>query len=202
MKLEPRHLYYLIAAVALISFGRSVAANSRREKEQDRQREQAVLKERVERGKYLVAFGGCADCHSPKIMTERGPVPDPARHLAGHPQDAKLPTPPKLADTPWNAATAGLTAWSGPWGVTYAANLTPDANTGMGIWTEEMFTKAMRTGKHMGSGRPILPPMPWSVVGSLTDEDLKAVFAYLKSIPAVSNRVPDPTGPDGKPAFE
>jgi cytochrome c553 len=202
MKLEPRHLYYLIAVVGLVSFGRSVAAGNRREKEQDRQREQAAHKERVERGKYLVTYGGCADCHTPKIMSERGPVDDPARHLAGHPQNANLPTPPKLGDSPWNAATAGLTAWSGPWGVTYAANLTPDVNTGMGIWTEEMFIKSLRTGKHMGSGRPILPPMPWPTIGTLKDDDMKAVFAYLKSIPAVSNRVPEPLGPDGKPAFE
>jgi hypothetical protein len=95
-----------------------------------------------------------------------------------------------------------LTAWSGPWGASYAANLTPDQNTGLAIWTEDMFLAALKTGKHMGKGRQILPPMPWNWYGQLPDEDLKAMFAYLKSIPAISNRVPVPLGPDGKPIEE
>jgi hypothetical protein len=85
-----------------------------------------------------------------------------------------------------------LTASSGPWGNTYAANLTPDENTGLGIWTEEMFIGALRTGRHMGVSRPIQPPMPWQVYGRLPDEDLKAIYAYLRSIPPVHNRVPQP----------
>lgn len=117
--------------------------------------------------------------------------------LSGHPQDAKLPPPPKLENSPWFAATAGMTAWAGPWGVSYVANITPDENTGIGIWTENMFLKAMRTGKHMGYGRDLLPPMPWQAYGQLTDDDLKAIFAYLRSVPAISNRVPQPLGPDG-----
>lgn len=91
-----------------------------------------------------------------------------------------------------------MTAWAGPWGVSYAANLTPDQNTGMGIWTEDMFIKAMRAGKHMGYGREILPPMPWQASSNLTDEDLKAIFAYLRSVPPISNRVPGPLGAEGK----
>jgi len=64
-------------------------------------------------------------------------------------------------------------------------------NTGMGIWTEEMFMKALRTGKHFGQSRPIMPPMPASAYGQMNDEDLKAVYAYLRSIPPVKNLVPD-----------
>lgn len=155
----------------------------------------------VKRGEYLVRYGGCNDCHTPLKFGPNGPEPDMSRQLSGHPEDTKLP-PPDLKPGPWFAATAGMTAWTGPWGISYAANLTPDINTGMGIWTEDMFLKAMRTGKHMGAGREILPPMPWQSLGSLTDDDLKAVFAYLKSIPAIKNRVPDPLPPAGKPAFE
>lgn len=155
----------------------------------------------VKRGEYLVRYGGCNDCHTPLKFGPNGPEPDMSRQLSGHPEDTKLP-PPDLKPGPWFAATAGMTAWTGPWGISYAANLTPDSNTGMGIWTEDMFLKAMRTGKHMGAGREILPPMPWQSLGSLTDDDLKAVFAYLKSIPAIKNRVPDPLPPAGKPAFE
>ena len=83
--------------------------------------------------------------------------------------------------------------------MSFAANLTPDKNTGLGIWTEDMFVKALKLGKHMGTSRPILPPMPWNWYGQLPEEDLKAMFAYLKSIPAIRNKVPMPLGPDGKP---
>lgn len=158
--------------------------------------------DRVERGRYLVTFGGCADCHTPMKMGAGGPEPDLSRQLSGHPESANLPPPPKLPEGPWFAVTAGLTAWSGPWGVSYAANLTPDDNTGLGIWTEEMFVKAMRTGKHMGASRDILPPMPWQNLSRLGDEDLKSVFAYLRSIPPVKNRVPEPLGPDGRALSE
>ena len=83
--------------------------------------------------------------------------------------------------------------------MSFAANLTPDQNTGIGIWTEDMFLEAIKGGKHMGKGRQILPPMPWMYYGQLKEDDLKAMFAYLKSLPPVSNRVPVPLGPDGKP---
>lgn len=152
----------------------------------------------VARGEYLVSYGDCNACHTPLKMGPKGPEPDFSRRLSGHPQDAKLPPPPKLEDSPWFAATAGMTAWAGPWGVSYAANITPDKNTGIGIWSEDMFVKAMRTGKHMGHGRDILPPMPWQASSNLTDDDLKAIFAYLRSVPAVANQVPLPLGPDGE----
>jgi mono/diheme cytochrome c family protein len=154
----------------------------------------------VQRGEYLVKFGDCSACHTPLKFGPNGPEPDLTRFLSGHPADTKLP-PPELKPGPWFAATAGMTAWTGPWGISYAANLTPDANTGLGIWTEDMFIRTMRTGKHMGAGRAILPPMPWQASATLSDEDLKAVFAYLRSLPAIQNRVPDPLGPDGQPIF-
>lgn len=149
----------------------------------------------IQRGEYLVKFGDCSACHTPLKFGPNGPEPDMTKFLSGHPEDTKLP-PPDLKPGPWFAATAGMTAWTGPWGISYAANITPDTNTGIGIWTEEMFIATMRTGKHMGAGRPILPPMPWQASSNLTDEDLKAVFAYLKNIPAIKNRVPEPTLPN------
>ncbi len=90
-----------------------------------------------------------------------------------------------------------LTAWAGPWGVSFAVNLTPDRETGIGEWNEEMFIKAMRTGKHQGqpNGRDILPPMPWPDLKDLTDGDLKAIWAYLRSVPPVKNQVPFPLPP-------
>ena len=146
----------------------------------------------VERGKYIVNTSGCHDCHTPVKMGPNGPEPDMARALSGHPAEVKVDKPAKLPEGWMAAANPTFTAWTGPWGVSFTANLTPDQNTGLGIWTEDMFMKAIRDGKHMGTSRPILPPMPWPVYRNLTDDDLKAVFAYLKSIPPISNRVPDP----------
>lgn len=150
--------------------------------------------DRVKRGRYLVAFGGCSDCHTPKIFTLQGPQPDTSRFLAGYPSGGRIPAVPfgVLGPDKWGALTTNdLTAWLGPWGVSFAANLTPDPS-GLAAWTEDLFIKTMRTGKHMGVGRAILPPMPWLALATLTDEDLKAVFAYLRSLKPVHNEVPTP----------
>lgn len=145
----------------------------------------------IERGRYLVTVAGCNDCHTPLKMGERGPEPDTARMLSGHPQDLRMPPAP-AASGPWTwSGAATNTAFAGPWGVTYATNLTPDENTGIGIWTEEIFVKTLRTGRHWGVARPILPPMPWQNYSRMSDEDLKAIYAYLRSVPAVKNRVPE-----------
>jgi mono/diheme cytochrome c family protein len=153
-----------------------------------------------DRGEYLVNYGGCNDCHSPKVMTPNGPEPDKQRLLSGHPASAQLPPVPAgvIGANPdqWGAlANNDLTAWAGPWGISFAANLTPDAATGLGAWTPELFIKTMRTGKHFGVGQPILPPMPWFALAELTDQDLKAVFVYLKSIKPIKNQVPRPVPP-------
>jgi hypothetical protein len=162
----------------------------------------AVAAKRVGRGKYLVAVMICNDCHTPFKMGPKGPEPDMSRMLSGHPEQMKMPPPPKPVG-PWTASIAATnTAFAGPWGISYTSNLTPDKNTGLGIWTEDMFVKAMRTGKHMATSREIQPPMPWHFIGQATDEDLKAIFAYLKSIPPITNHVPDyePPAPAPPPA--
>lgn len=159
----------------------------------------------VQRGQYLVALGGCNDCHTPLKMGPNGPEPDMSKMLSGHPEGMKMPPAPKLGNGPWMwAGAATNTAFSGPWGVSYAPNLTPDKDTGIGKWPAEYFVNAMRSGRHAGVGRPILPPMPWQGIGKLTDEDLQAMVAYLKSIPPIKNHVPDaevaPPPPAPKPA--
>ncbi|HET6272196.1 MAG TPA: diheme cytochrome c-553 [Bacteroidota bacterium] len=161
----------------------------------------AAGKKMIERGKYLVTFGSCNDCHSPKVFTPMGPIPDTTRLMSGSPSLNKLPEVPKdlLAPEKWGAITTNdLTAWAGPWGVSFARNLTPDVATGIGSWTEEIFIKALRTGKDMGEGRAILPPMPWQMIGQATDADLRAIFAYLKSLKPIENAVPDPISPTGE----
>jgi mono/diheme cytochrome c family protein len=159
----------------------------------------------VKRGEYLVNFGGCHDCHSPKVMTAQGPMPDTSRMLSGHPAEDVLPPLPHeiigMEPGKWATVTnQHLSAWYGPWGVSFAINLTPDKATGTGSWTEGAFIKAMRTGKHLGAGRAILPPMPWFNLATLTDDDLKSIFAYLKSLPAIQNEVPMPIPPEGQPS--
>ncbi len=87
--------------------------------------------------------------------------------------------------------------WQGPWGTTYARNLTPDPETGLGKWTQADIVKALRIGQRP-DGSPILPPMPWPSYARLSDEDLHALAAYLKSIPAVNHKVPDRLPPGTK----
>lgn len=151
---------------------------------------------RVARGQYIVNTAGCHDCHTPWKVGPKGPEPDMTLALSGHPESMKLPPPPKLGDGPWVWTAAGTnTAFAGPWGVSYTANLTPDKLTGLGIWTEDIFVKTIRTGRHWGVSRPILPPMPWSVYRNMTDEDLKSVFAYLRTVKPIKNQVPEPVPP-------
>jgi mono/diheme cytochrome c family protein len=155
--------------------------------------------DKLARGKYLVTVAGCNDCHTPWKQGPAGPEPDMSRMLTGHPESFAISAPATLpAGGPWIAA-ANLTntAHSGPWGVSFTANLTPDAETGLGKWTLTTFTQTIRTGRHMGRGRKILPPMPIPMYKHFTDEDLAAIFHYLQSIPAVKNRVPDPLPPAG-----
>ena len=148
----------------------------------------------VSRGKYLTTIGGCNDCHSPKIMTAQGPTVDTTKVLSGHPANSTLPP---IVKSDWFQMAPDLTAFLGPWGISYTANLTSDSATGIGAWPEETFIRTIRTGKHLGNpnGRDILPPMPWQEVAKMTDEDLKAVYAFLQSLPPINNKVPEPVAP-------
>ena len=155
----------------------------------------------VARGKYLVSAGDCNGCHTPPKYTEQGPVPDSSRLLSGYPATAPVPEVPHEVIGPgkWAALWSwDGTAFAGPWGVSFPRNLTPDTATGLGSWTPEMFMKAIRTGKDMGEGRDILPPMPWESFRNMTDEDLKSIFAYLGTLKPIDNPVPDPIGPTGE----
>jgi cytochrome c553 len=148
-----------------------------------------------ERGRYLTTLGGCHDCHTPKTMGPMGPEPDMTRAFSGHPASEKLPAVPKdvLGPDKWGmVGNNNFTAFVGPWGISFARNLTPDTATGLGSWTEAMFIKTIRDGKHQGEGRPLLPPMPWPMYRNMTDDDLKAVFAYLRSVKPIANAVPEP----------
>lgn len=192
-----------ITAVLLL-FASSIACTEKSEQKADEQTtegtagEQAAAADPVAHGKALVMHGMCHDCHTPKKFTAEGAMEfDWSLTLAGHTEGTKLPPMDKKALQPgyWVLGTPDLTAWVGPWGISYAMNLTPDEQTGLGLWTEDVFIQAMRTGKHMGTGRPILPPMPWNFVGDMSDDELKAIFAYMKSLPPIKNVVPQPVAP-------
>jgi mono/diheme cytochrome c family protein len=146
----------------------------------------------IARGKYLVTAMGCHDCHTPAKMGANGPEPDMSHALGGHPAGLTVPPPPGPSG-PWIGSVTGtFTAWSGPWGVSYTANLTPDKATGLGEWTEQQFVDTIRTGRRQGRGREILPPMPWPAFKNLNDADLKAIFAYLRTVTPIENKVPEP----------
>ena len=151
----------------------------------------------IERGGYLVGIMGCNESHSPKIMGPQGPQLDPDRLLSGYPAGQPLPPMPVNNDG-WALMSMDLTAAVGPWGTSFAANLTSDA-TGIGNWTEEQFERALRHGLYKGleGARPLLPPMPWQNLVNMKPEDMKAVFAYLKSTKPVENVVPAPIPPGG-----
>ncbi|MBZ5859541.1 c-type cytochrome [Flavihumibacter profundi] len=153
-------------------------------------------------GQHLVTIGGCNDCHTPKKMTEHGLELDSSLTLSGHPE--KLPPPDvnrKETEAKGLIVTNDLTTWAGPWGVSFAANLTPDPS-GLGNWKEENFFMAIREGKFKGisNSRPLLPPMPWQMLRNMSDNELKAIFAYLKSIPPVKNQVPEFLPPVSSPS--
>ena len=146
--------------------------------------------ELITRGRQLVTMGSCNDCHTPMSFDPKlgMPVPDMTRMLSGHPVGAPEPAAqPGAGDQAVIGAT--FTSFRLPFGVVYAANLTPHAETGLGRWTADDFVQTMRTGHERGTGRALLPPMPWQNLAQQSDQDLHAIFAYLQSIPAIDNAV-------------
>jgi mono/diheme cytochrome c family protein len=154
--------------------------------------------ELVAQGEYLVGIMGCNDCHSPKVFGPQGPSPDPDKLLSGHPADLVIGKYDPALFSDWVLFNHHNTAAAGPWGVSFAANLTSD-ETGIGNWTLDQFRKALKEGKYKGldGARMLLPPMPWPNYVNLTEADLEAIFAYLKSTKPVKNLVPAPIPPAG-----
>ena len=179
-------LLVMAGLIPLAGCSKSAAASGK-------QHAQAEL---VARGEQLVKLGGCGDCHTPmRFDAKLGmPVPVKERMFSGHPEGAPEPkNAPGAGDQAVINAT--FTSFRLPFGTVYSANLTPDRQTGLGAWTADDFVKTMRTGHRKGTGRAVLPPMPWQNLSQTPQADLAAMFAYLQSIPAVKNRVPVPDVP-------
>jgi len=163
----------------------------------------AVIKDSlIERGHYLVTIMGCNDCHTPLKMGPHGPERDQDRLLSGHPEYMPVARFDTTSTRNWVLFSFSGTSTVGPWGTSFSGNLTSDA-TGIGNWTEEQFKKAITQGKFKGldAGRQLLPPMPWESYANLKDEDVKAIFAYLKSTKPIRNIVPAPISPDRLAAY-
>ncbi len=158
----------------------------------------AGFESQVKWGEHLITVSACHDCHTPKIITAEGMMLlDSSRLLSGHPSGMPAPQVDRAElERKGQTTTDMLTAWVGPWGVSYAANLSSD-DTGTGTWSEAQFMTAIRKGKFKGleGSRTLLPPMPWEVYRYMTDDELKAIFAYLKSTKPVRNVVPAPEPP-------
>ena len=192
--MNTRHRTLLIVGLAVLIVVSAVAIVPARanQKKQAVASPQQLRAAQIKRGEYLVTIGGCDDCHTPFKMGPKGPEPDMSRRLSGHPESLVMgPAPKAEGNWAW-AGAATNTAFAGPWGVSYARNLTPERLTGTGIWNEEIFIKTIRSGRHWGVSRPILPPMPWQNYRQATDEDLKAIFAFIQSLPPIKNEVPEP----------
>lgn len=196
---------YPSAIIALALFMQLIVScgdNSGSEEQEDNAQNGSSTsrEEMIKKGEHLVISMACDDCHSPKIFTEKGPIPDENLRLSGHPANLPLESYDKATvKRGWVLGNAHLTAWVGPWGTSFTANLTPDTLTGIGVWSEEQFFRAIREGKFHGlpASRTLLPPMPWPAFKNLTDEELRSVFTYLKSIRPVRNAVPAPIPPTG-----
>lgn len=191
--------FSVLAAATCFAFIAISCSNSNQKSTENTSVIKAVSpEEMVKRGEYLVTIMGCNDCHSPKKMGPNGPEIIPELLLSGYPSDRPvLKFNDPLLREGFGMFYPDLTAAAGPWGVSFAANLTPD-QSGIGTWTEEQFKKALMQGKFKGldGTRILLPPMPWFNFTQLKDEDASAIFAYLKSLKPVVNVVPQPIPPD------
>lgn len=187
-----------VTAISSISAFYSCSENTPQPKEETKTVDNLTQEDILKRGQHLVNIMGCNDCHSPKKMGPRGPEVIAELMLSGFPADrpvAKFDS--KLTKEGFAILYPDMTAAAGPWGVSFASNLTPD-ETGLGNWTEDQFKKALTEGKSKGldGSRLLLPPMPWMNYATLTDEEIHAIFSYLKSIAPVKNLVPNPIPPD------
>lgn len=144
------------------------------------------------RGAYLVMVGGCDDCHSPKRFGPQGPELIPELRLSGYPSGRPVQKPDtSVMSKGWALMSADLTFAAGPWGQSFAANITSDG-TGIGNWSEEQFRRAIVQGKWKGleGSRPLMPPMPWQNLRNLDSLDITAIYTFLKTTKPVENVVP------------
>lgn len=183
---------FKIAAVALLCLLLINACNNQATETTATTPATPSAEDNIKEGQRLVAALDCEICHSPKRMGPKGPEIIPELRFGGHQAGTQLPPyDEKTVKAGWALFAPDFTSIIGPWGQSYAGNISSDS-TGIGMWTEEQFKKVLREGKYKGldNTRPILPPMPWEAYKNLTDEEISKVFAFLKSTSPVKNVVP------------
>jgi hypothetical protein len=189
---------FIYVLPVILAVGIVVSCSTKKTNDEKKAPEPTTM-DTVKRGEYLVTIMGCHDCHSPKIVTPQGATLIADRLLSGYQADkpAARPTGSCVKDG-WALITMDLTTAAGPWGQSFSANLTSD-QTGIGNWTFENFTRAVKEGKFKGleGSRMLLPPMPWQNFAIIEDADLQAIYAYLQSTKPISNVVPAPIPPTG-----
>lgn len=189
-KIDPVIMLLLISALVSTALGAGCG------KRAAKQESPAYSAAQIERGAELVGEWKCNYCHTPEVRGNGRPVPDPERLLSGHPSDQGVPD---MHDMIMGSAeymefldNLEASVWASDDKLVFAANITPDNETGIGTWSEEAFIQTMRSGTHMGIGRRILYPMPWQELSELDDADLIAIYAYLRTVKPVHNSVPPP----------
>jgi hypothetical protein len=188
MKTKKTLIFFVSVCLSLILFSRCGGKT----KSDGADKKVLTEEQLIQRGNYLVTISGCHDCHSPKRMGPQGPEDIQELFLSGYQANAQLPPIEKTAlQKGWMLFTGDLNGFVGPWGISFAANITSD-QTGIGNWPEENFIRALREGKYKGieGSRMLLPPMPWQNLAKATDDDLKAFFAFLKTTKPIKNAIP------------
>ena len=125
----------------------------------------------IDQGAYLVELLGCGACHTDGALVG---APDYDRALAGSSIGIAFSNPLKDARP----------------AIVFAANLTPDPETGIGNWTEAQIKRAIQHGVG-ADGSQQLPVMPWAAYRKLKPDDVTAIARYLMSLEPVNHRVPD-----------
>jgi hypothetical protein len=196
-----KNLFYIIVAGSVVALGSCSGnvAQSNDNAPNNAAVDNGGFANRQAWGEHLVKAMACTECHTPKKMTEKGPVAIDSLYLSGYHAGAGSVPEFHRAEIEKSGQVLGndqWTAFSGYWGISYSANITSDGS-GIGNWEEDNFMRAIRAGKYMGldNSRQLLPPMPWHDFANLSDPELKAIFAYLKTVPAVHNIVPAPSPP-------
>lgn len=177
-----------IIFLIMVSIAFLISCKNKNEEETD-----LDLLTKIKKGEELVTVARCNDCHTPYVKTKGSYILDRNRLLSGHPENIKITAIPQYdpESDKWIEFLYSIdsTTRAGEWGVSFAANLTPDKETGLGKWTNEQFINAIRTG--MTHGNNILQPMPWSDYAKLSDDELSAIYYYLRSLKPVKNKVPE-----------
>jgi len=165
-------LAFVLVLMSMLAFATSAGAS------------QTLQDDLVAHGKYIVSIVGCADCHTPPKAEYQDPTkftPEQLQILSFHASESLDESKLLAGGRPFDL---------GPAGILFTPNLTPDKETGLGAWTDEEIKRAIKTGV-AHDGRILFPVMPYHVFSGMADTDVDAVVAYLRSVKAVKNYIPE-----------